>query len=124
MTSKTTIWSANLDSEEFEPYIENGETLGEVKWIRQEFDSAGAPRLLVGIMRIQEGAAPDAFEYDWVTDETIQILEGQLIVEVRDGDTITMRPGDVASFPKGATAVFRPTAPYKQFFVMTDSVAR
>jgi ethanolamine utilization protein EutQ (cupin superfamily) len=110
---------SNLDTSDYEPYIEDGEELGEVHWIRREFDANGEPRLLVGIMRADEGTLPEAFPYTWQTDETIQILEGKLVVEISGEETVTLLPGDVASFPQGKSATFKATAPYKQFFVMS-----
>jgi uncharacterized cupin superfamily protein len=111
-------WLGSLDTAEFEPYVEDGVELGEVHWIRQEFGPDGDPIILVGIMRTDQGTG-DGFEYTWLTDETIQVLEGRLEIDIPGSGTITLNPGDVGSFPQGKTAVFRPTPPYKQFFVMT-----
>jgi uncharacterized protein len=45
------------------------------------------------------------FNYTFFCDEIVHILEGEVIIE-QDGNTVTLRPGDVAFFPKGATTVW------------------
>lgn len=110
-------YSSTINTEAFEPYIEDGVRLGDVHWIRRDYED-GEPNLLIGIMRANANELPEAFEYEWAFHETIQVIEGQLEVEVIDGPTVLLRPGDIGSFRKGGRAVFRATAPYKQFFIM------
>jgi ethanolamine utilization protein EutQ (cupin superfamily) len=110
-------YSSSLHTEEFEPYIEDGVRLGDVHWIRREFEG-DQPTLLVGIMRASADDLQEAFEYEWVFHETIQVIEGRLEVEIIDGPTIVLNPGEIGSFRKGGRAIFRATGPYKQFFIM------
>lgn len=108
----------NLETQEFEPYFEDGHRLGDVHWIRREIVD-GQPKTVIGIMKATADQLPEAFEYTWALDEVIQVLEGSLVVEIKGGETLGLLPGDVASFKKGGTAVFKAKGPYKQFFVMT-----
>lgn len=108
---------STIDTEDFEPYIENDVRLGDVHWIRRESQD-GQPTLLVGIMRASVDQLPDAFEYEWEFHETIQVIEGRLEVEIIGGPTVVLLPGGVGSFRKGGRAIFRATGPYKQFFIM------
>lgn len=110
-------YTTSLETDDFEPYIEDGHRLGDVHWLRRDFEG-DKPVLQIGIMRAEEGTLPEAFEYFWENNEVIQILSGELVIEIEDGSTVHLRPGDVGSFRKGHKAVFKAKGAYKQFFVM------
>lgn len=112
-------YTGSFNTEQFEPYFEGDQRLGDICWIRREFED-DKPKLLVGIMRASAEQLPEAFEYTWETHETIVVIEGKVEVAIVDGPTVVLNPGDVGSFRKGGKAVFRGTAPYKQFFVMHE----
>ena len=47
-----------------------------------------------------------SFRWQFRSDESVHILEGEVIVETGDGRTRTLRPGDVALFPRGMASVW------------------
>ena len=89
-----------------------GDPRGKVHWLRQT-DSPGAA-LLVGIFV----GEPSAFRYHHEMNETIHILEGEVEIEI-EGQAVTLGPGSVASFPKGAESVWRIKAPLRELFVLS-----
>src|ERR1700761_2434252 len=44
------------------------------------------------------------FNWHYSIDETVHIIDGSVIVTDSDGETMTLRPGDIAFFPAGSTA--------------------
>jgi uncharacterized cupin superfamily protein len=51
--------------------------------------------------------------------ETILVLEGEVTIEVADGPTLHLRPGDLASLPGGRATTWHITAPFKEFWVFS-----
>ena len=83
--------------------------------IRPEWVRAGQPiARCAELSRASDGQAISAVwdctagEFDWTFggDETVHILEGEVIVETEAGPR-TLRPGDVALFRAGATCRWR-----------------
>ena len=52
-------------------------------------------------------------------DETIHALEGELVVTLGDGETVTLHPGDIASFVKGTQSTWEVTKPFKKLFIVS-----
>jgi uncharacterized cupin superfamily protein len=48
-----------------------------------------------------------SFRWHHRSDEIVHILEGEVDVEVRANEVRTLRPGDVALFPRGSSGVWR-----------------
>lgn len=55
----------------------------------------------------------------WTPDqrETVHILEGKVRIQIADGPTLELGPGDVASFPPGLEMVWDVSTPFKEFWV-------
>jgi uncharacterized cupin superfamily protein len=51
--------------------------------------------------------------------ETIHVLEGRVTIEVADGPTIQLGPGDLASLPAGRETTWHITTPFKEFWVLS-----
>ena len=49
--------------------------------------------------------------------ETIHVLEGEVTIEISDGPTLRLGPGDLASLPAGRETTWHITAPFKEFWV-------
>ena len=49
--------------------------------------------------------------------ETIVILEGTVRIEIQDGPTLELGPGDIASMPKGATTTWHPSPDFKEVWL-------
>ncbi len=50
--------------------------------------------------------------------ETIHVLEGSVRIEIADGPTFDLQPGDIASLPAGAVTTWHVTTPFKEFWVL------
>jgi uncharacterized cupin superfamily protein len=50
--------------------------------------------------------------------ETLMVLEGGARIEIADGPTLELRPGDIASLPAGAQTTWHLTLPFREFWVI------
>jgi ethanolamine utilization protein EutQ (cupin superfamily) len=50
--------------------------------------------------------------------ETLIVLEGRARIEIADGPTLELGPGDMASLPEGAETTWHLTTPFKEFWVI------
>ena len=49
--------------------------------------------------------------------ETIQVLEGEVVIEVDGGPTLRLGPGDLASLPAGRETTWHITVPFKELWM-------
>ncbi|MFJ2650108.1 cupin domain-containing protein [Streptomyces sp. NPDC087420] len=103
-TTDTTVW---------EPFVVGGKATGEVHWLRTT--AADSERtLLTGLWRSE----PRTFAYPFAADETVIVLDGELLIEYPDGETLTMVPGDIASFTKDTVTTWTVVKSFKKLFVI------
>jgi uncharacterized cupin superfamily protein len=50
--------------------------------------------------------------------EILLVLEGAARIEIEDGPTLDLRPGDMAALPKGAVTRWHLTLPFKEMWVL------
>ena len=50
--------------------------------------------------------------------ETVHVLEGSVRIEIANGPTFELHPGDIASLPAGAATTWHVTTPFKEFWVL------
>jgi uncharacterized cupin superfamily protein len=50
--------------------------------------------------------------------ETIHVLEGSVRIEIADGPTLELKPGNIASLPAGSATTWHVTTPFKEFWVL------
>ncbi len=102
---------------EFEPFplsdVLKGDPSGRVHWLRQT--GSGDATLMAGIFVGQ----PSRFRYTFETDETFHVIEGRVTITLESGEAVTLKPGDIASFPQGARAIWEITEPLRKFFVLS-----
>jgi uncharacterized protein len=102
---------------QFEPFplddVLEGDPQGRVHWLRTE-GSTGAT-LMSGIFTGQ----PSRFNYVFETDETFHVIEGRVTITLDSGESVTLTPGDIVSFPRGAHAVWDIQEPLRKFFVLS-----
>lgn len=106
---------STIDGGTYEPFVEDGVTLGQVHWLSNGQDSP----LVSGIWRALPGEVPQAFDYDYPSHETIHVLEGAVTIEFADGETVTLRAGDIAAAEQGTKSVWKvdPETTFRKFFV-------
>lgn len=113
------IAKTRVDAANWEPYpmpkeiLVEGDPVAKVHWAR--VSAQGEPGYYAGIWTAQ----PSVFDYTFEMNETAHILEGHVVVTQKDGPTLELRPGDVATFPKGAVTRWTVRAALKKVFVDT-----
>jgi uncharacterized cupin superfamily protein len=60
--------------------------------------------------------------FDWYYDSTEEclLLEGEVVVETKDGGSVTFGKGDFVTFPKGLSCVWDIKVPVKKHFNFKD----
>jgi uncharacterized cupin superfamily protein len=117
MTTITTAIS-RIDSPIDEPYdgfdaVLAGEPNARVSWLRT--GSAGEGILYAGMFVLE----PSVIRYTFAGDESFHVLQGDLDIAVDGGDVVTLRPGDLVSFPKGARSTWTVRSTLRKFFVIS-----
>jgi uncharacterized protein len=111
------IYHSVDDPSEFEsfplPDVIEGHPDAQVHWLREE-GSDGAT-LMAGVFTAQ----PSRFRYAFEIDETIHVLAGRVRIELDSSEVVELRPGDIASFPKGERATWEILEPLREFFVLS-----
>ena len=79
----------------------------------QASDSDTAP-MTCGFFKMEAG---NALEYTYNYDEFKILLEGELTISEKDGETATMNCGDVIFFEKGTTVTFSSNSSGTAFYV-------
>jgi uncharacterized cupin superfamily protein len=108
---------SEISPDNWEPFpfeeIHEGDPDGKVHWLRQ--GSGGDGLLLTGMFTAQ----PCKVGYEFIGDESLHLMEGEVSVAVEGGDQVDLSPGDIASFPKGARSIWTIKSPMKKFFVIS-----
>ena len=102
------MYTTAVDVDDFQPFGEGDEQAGEVHWIREGVS---------GIWRVQAGQLPESAPYLFHEQETIHVLEGSVRIVTEDGDDVTLKPGDIAYFPKDTQSVWHFGFPFRKLFV-------
>jgi uncharacterized cupin superfamily protein len=113
------IAKTRIDATSYEPYpmpeeiLVEGDPAAQVHWARAS--GPGEPPYFAGLWTAQ----PSTFDYTFELNEFAHILEGHVVVSQEGGPTLDLRPGDIATFPKGARTRWHIRAPLKKAFVDT-----
>ena len=91
----------------------DGDPAARVAWLRTA--SGGEGMLFTGMFSAQ----PSTFRYTFGGDESFHVLDGDLDIAVDGGPVVTLGPGDIASFPKGASSTWTVRAALRKFFVIS-----
>ena len=105
------IFHAHLDPTAFEPFA-----IGSVQWLRRPGDN-GNESLSGGIWKVTPEEAPEPFDLPIDQDETIYIVSGHLLIEVKGGERLELTEGSMASLSKGAMTRWTVLEPTIEFFV-------
>jgi uncharacterized cupin superfamily protein len=93
--------------------IHEGKPEAKVHWLRSSTHGEG--QLMTGIFTVE----PCRVDYEFIGDESLHLLAGRVTVEMEGGGTVSLKPGDIASFPKGAKSVWHIHESMKKFFVIS-----
>jgi uncharacterized cupin superfamily protein len=109
-------WQTNADVSDWEPMELDGAIVGEIHSLRSD---GGEPTYEAGFWRVL-GETPAPFHYDFECNETIFVIEGEVVISVDAGATLELGPGDAASFAAGSSATWRiARTPFKELFVLS-----
>lgn len=117
MTTGHAIHHSNVNASNYEPFpLEaiDGNPNGKVHWLKASAD--GEPMLYAGLFT----GEPSIFTYTFGGNETFNVLEGEVSVELDSGERVDLVPGDLVTFPKGASSTWTVKAPFKKFFVISE----
>lgn len=103
---KSEAYSLSATSDSFVPF-----EAGQVNWLRQDDDVQS------GVWACTVAEQPDVHEAEFEANETVLILAGRVRVEIVDGPTVELGPGDSASFVKGTVGRWKLLEDVKEFFV-------
>jgi uncharacterized protein len=104
-----------VDAGSFEPDVIDGEQVGEFHQI--EPGGASESKLDVSLWR----SDPGIYDYFFAGDEAFHVVEGAATVELSEsGETVELKPGDVAHFKAGTKSVWTITEPFKKFVVISN----
>lgn len=109
----TTISFGNLGSAEFTPLLIGGDpsqSVGEEHWVKEG---------RVYFWRADATTCPQTVPYPIAREETVHVIEGSAVVTSGD-ERVELRPGDVATFEKGAETVWEFTFPFQKVAVLSD----
>jgi uncharacterized protein len=113
MVKSTVLSRASLP---FEAYDQ-----GRVAWLRREVTEDNV--LLCGYWRVEPAEMPPGTLHVSQHNESFLVLEGRASLDLADGSTWTLAPGDAASLPPGSEARWTITEPFLEFFVYTSAPA-
>jgi uncharacterized cupin superfamily protein len=71
-----------------------------------------------GLWRSVPGFTPEPVHWTLPDTEVILVLEGQARIEIEGGPVLELKPGDIATMPKGAVTTWHLTRPFKEFWVL------
>lgn len=98
----------------YEPFMVGEKQAGEVHWLTQ-INSNGQP-MYSGLWRCD----PITFDYEFPGDEIFHVLQGELQIELANGDKVNVKEGDVISFNKGIKSTWTIQSSFKKFFVISN----
>ena len=114
MTTETMSTKSQLGTDDYEPFMVGDKQAGEVHWLTQA-NSSGQPTYS-GFWRCE----PMTFDYEFPGDEIFQVIEGDLLVEMESGESVSLQTGDVVSFNKGIKSTWTIKSSFKKFFVISN----
>jgi uncharacterized protein len=113
------IVAITIDEKELVPWqppgvtVLEGDPKGRAYLLHDENEGKG---FLVGVFACD----PAKTTYELISNETTHILEGEVRIELDNGDGVDLKPGDVAMLPKGHLSTWTFKKPFKEFFILSN----
>ena len=79
--------------------------------------------LRAGLWRSVPGVTPQQLQWTAPSREVKVVLEGTSRIEIKDGPTLELKAGDIASLPKGAIATWSFSPDYQEMWVLEEDGA-
>jgi len=109
--------TGNLSDVEFQPFphpADPSKSAGEFAWIRE-----GQAQFWRGT----EETMPQVAPYPFARAEIIYVIEGAVDIEMPDGQTVHLAPGDVGAFDKDTPTTWKFTFPFTKLSVFPENDA-
>jgi quercetin dioxygenase-like cupin family protein len=74
--------------------------------------------LRAGLSRFSEEADTTLPVWTLPATEVLLVLEGEARIEIEGGPELELKPGDMATLPKGAVTTWHLTLPFKELWVL------
>jgi quercetin dioxygenase-like cupin family protein len=74
--------------------------------------------LRAGLSRFSEDADTTLPVWKLPATEILLVLEGEARIEIEGGPQLELKPGDMATIPKGAVTTWHLTLPFKELWVL------
>ena len=105
------VFVSNIGTDEWRPDPEIGG--GAEEHVLFESDAMRA-----GLSRFSKDA--DSTPPVWTLPQTqvLLVLEGEARIEIEDGPQLSLKVGDMACLPKGATTTWHLTLPFKEMWIL------
>ncbi len=110
---------SRIDVTDFVPMTIDGERHGNVHFVRDDTRNDRVNR--VAVWELTADQVPYEAPYDFRSEETILIVEGELHITFADGSSTTLRTGDIVSVAAGTKSTWRINEPFKKFVVETGA---
>lgn len=114
MTKDAGYTKSEVSTNTYEPFMVGDKQAGEVHWLTTTNSSGQAT--YSGLWRCE----PMTFDYEFPGDEIFQVLQGNLLVEIADGENVNLKEGDIISFNKGIKSTWTIQSSFKKFFVISN----
>ena len=102
------LFTSRVTTEDFEP---DPDVPGTEQHVLYASDGPSA-----GMSRVTAEGDPIAWRLP--KREFLLVLEGAARIEVKDGPTLNLRAGDMATIPAGTQTTWHISAPFKEFWVL------
>jgi len=115
MNTINRVRRTSVGAEVWEPCVTTGgRTIGEAEWLRRRTDGGWSHTAMLW------RCDPMSFDYEFPGDESFLVISGLVRIELKEGgETIELKKGDVASFPKGTRSVWTILEPLEKFTVVS-----
>ncbi len=115
MSTMERVRRATLGAERWEACVtSDGRTIGEAEWLRRRTEKGWSHTTM--LWRCE----PMSFDYVFPGDESFLVISGAVTIELTEsGETVELRQGDLASFPKGTPSVWTVVEPLEKFTVVS-----
>ncbi|WP_101845034.1 cupin domain-containing protein [Halobacillus sp. Marseille-P3879] len=111
------VYELSKNTEEWEPFIVEGNEIGQVSWLRQTQDENGV--LAAGLWRHLPEEHPVGMPYGVAGNETFYVVSGEAEVVTDKGEKVELKEGNSYSFTDGFAGTWTTKKAFVKFFIVS-----